>query len=354
MTQPHTPLGLGIIGLGAIAESRHLPILAKSPRYKLVAGYDLDRERAARMGQQFQIAKITENAQALLDSTEIDLVAILTPPITHAELAHAALDAGKHVFVEKPLTLDLTEAQDLAAHVERARTRLFLGFNQRRHRLVQQLRGWMKQGRLGEISAVHSTLSNNRSVTRRRPWKGNDLTFEVAVHHFDLWRYLFGSEVDNVFAQRGVRRDGAEAVTLLANMTSGTVVSATFAEGTTEHNSLELFCERGRAVLSLYRFDGLVFIPRGSFEGGLNIRAQQAREVLSNSGGIARRLKRGGDYELSYAAQWEHVAAGIGSPGPYEPNVHDGVAATRTALAVRESLAANQVVQVAQRTMAGV
>lgn len=355
MKRPRSPLGLGIIGLGGVAQSRHLPALAKSPSYKILAAFDLDRERAAAVGRKYRIPKITMSAEELINLSGLDLIAILTPPMTHSGLAHAALDAGKHVFVEKPLTLDFAEAQDLAAHVERARKKLYVGFNQRRHRLVQQARLWLQEGRLGQLAAVHSTLTNSHNAEHRAVWQndsaqGGDISFDVAVHHFDMWRYLFESEIRRVSAERA-EKDGASAtVTLLAQMTNGLPITATFAEATTEHNALEIFGERGCLILSLYRFDGLQFIPRGSFDGGLNVRAQKARELIFQSVDIARRLSRGGDYELSYAAEWEHVAAGLGAVEPYEPNVYDGLAATKIALAVRQALTRRQSVEVGSGT----
>ncbi len=336
---------VGILGLGKIAETRHLPHLTKSPHYQIVAAYDLDKTRAENMARRFQLPRVSPNAEEVLQSPQLDLILIFTPPTTHAALAHAALDAGKHVFVEKPLTLSLTEAQELVAHVNRSGKKLFVGFNQRRHRLVQQARQWLQENRLGEISALHSTLTNNHDPAHRNGWQsssaqGGDLNFDVAVHHYDLWRYLLGSDIASVTAQQTRRADHAESLTLLAQTRNGIPITAVLAEATNEQDTLEIFGERGRLALSLYRFDGLEFSARGALDGSVAARAKRVGALLLESGVIARRVARGGDYELCYAAEWEHLAEVLDSI-EYEPNVYDGLAATQTALAVRASLETN-------------
>lgn len=346
MTHPFAPIHLGILGLGNIAASRHLPILANSPHFQIRAAFDVDAARAQHCALKFSLPNIVADARRVFDAPDIELVAILTPPTTHAALAHAALDAGKHVFVEKPLTLSLDEAQALAAHVERSGKKLFVGFNQRRHRLVQQARQWLSEKRLGEISALHSAFTNNHAPVQRNGWQsdsaqGGDLNFDVAVHHYDLWRYLLQSEIASVYAQHTRRADNAETLTLVAKTRSGIPITATLAVATNEQDTLEIFGERGRIALSLYRFDGLELTARGVFDGSIGYRVKRARELILESGMIARRMARGSDYELSYAAEWDHLAAHLALTGAYEPNVYDGLAATQLALAVRASLQTN-------------
>lgn len=344
-------LCVGIVGLGKIAETRHLPLLARHPVLRVTAACDIDAARAHHIAAKFSIPQIVADAQTMFDASQVDLVAIFTPPTTHAALAHAALKAGKHVFVEKPLTLALDDAHTLVEQVERTGKKVFVGFNQRRHRLVQQARHWLHENRLGQVSALRTTLTNNHDPAQRDGWqsipaRGGDLNFEVGVHHYDLWRYLLQDEIASVYAQRTCRADNAETLTLIAKTRSGIPITAALVEATNEQNSLEIFGARGRIALTLYRFDGLEFTARGEFDGSISARAKRARDLIVESGLIARRTASGGDYELCYAEEWDHVASHLDSPVAYEPNVYDGLAATQIALAVRQSINMNAPVTV--------
>ena len=106
------PFRVGIIGLGQIAETRHLPVLVNHPRLRVVAACDVDSAPRSPSRGTLSYSRLFPDPQALIHSAQLDLVVILTPPVTHAPLAHAALDANKPVFVEKPLTLSPAEAEE--------------------------------------------------------------------------------------------------------------------------------------------------------------------------------------------------------------------------------------------------
>src|SRR5262245_21505168 len=124
---------VAIIGLGDVAVKRHLPVLVNHPHLKISAAAELNPERAQTVDRHFSLAAVSSDPLAIIAAPGTEVVALFTPPFTHAALAHAALDAGKHLFIEKPMTLDVPEAQVLTDHAERAGTKVLLGFNQRHH-----------------------------------------------------------------------------------------------------------------------------------------------------------------------------------------------------------------------------
>src|SRR5207302_8919720 len=96
------------------------------------------------------------DVDALLGDGAVDAVAVCTPPATRADLAVAALDAGKHLFLEKPLAPSLEEADRILERAAGSPLRVLVGLNFRRHRLVHRARRLVREGRLGRIQAVRS------------------------------------------------------------------------------------------------------------------------------------------------------------------------------------------------------
>lgn len=337
-------LRLGVIGLGAIAQLRHLPALARHPRWRIVAAADLDPHTAALAASAFALPTPASDPRVVIENPEVDAVAVLTPPATHVPLARAALAAGKHVFVEKPLALDLDEARELAACAEHADARVLVGFNLRQHAHLQAARAQVRSGALGAVHSMHTTLTNNRGGApggTRPSWRadamaGGDLLFELGVHHFDLWRFLLDAEPVELTAMEAHAR-GCTTVTVLARLKSGVLVTTVLGEDTLEHNSVELFGERGRLLVSLYRFDGLTFIPRGAYDGSLGVRLAHAAHTARS----VSRLRGANAYVATYRAEWDHFSDVIRAGVPPQATLNDGVAATRLALAARESLRHN-------------
>jgi predicted dehydrogenase len=105
-------INIGIIGLGYWGPNL-LRNFAQSEGCHVAACCDLDAKRRAKFSSQYPRTKFVENVQAIFDDPEIQAVAIATPIRTHYDLAKRALQAGKHVFVEKPLTTHVGEAQEL-------------------------------------------------------------------------------------------------------------------------------------------------------------------------------------------------------------------------------------------------
>ncbi len=101
-------LGLAIIGCGRVVEQCHLPALRNIGGLRLMALCDPDAARLERLANRLGVRRRYSGYRATLDDGGVDVVAVCTPPDTHAEIGLAALEAGKHLMVEKPLALNLT------------------------------------------------------------------------------------------------------------------------------------------------------------------------------------------------------------------------------------------------------
>src|SRR5690554_5839670 len=97
-------IGIGVIGGGGIAAEGHISGYKLDPRCQVVALWDNDKQRVSEQAQRLGVPHICETIDELLSREDIQAVSVCTPDHLHGEHAHAALAAGKHVLVEKPMT----------------------------------------------------------------------------------------------------------------------------------------------------------------------------------------------------------------------------------------------------------
>ncbi len=217
------PVRLGVVGCGLVAEGRHLPALAQIDEIRVEAVADVDFARAERVSRRFGVPRAYETAEELIDDPAIDAVAVCVPASAHAEVGLAALERQKHLYIEKPLALSLTEADALADRARTQPVKATMGFNLRSHRLVREARQIVAAGGIGVVQAVTTTFNDARlEQAGLQPWRtrralGGGTLLEKAVHHFDLWRFLLDDEVVEVFARTRSGRSEDEVATVSAS-----------------------------------------------------------------------------------------------------------------------------------------
>ncbi|WP_416903054.1 Gfo/Idh/MocA family protein [Micromonospora echinospora] len=189
-------LGVGVIGVGSIADM-HLAAYAANPRVRLVGVYDLNAERGAQKAATFGVSRVHPTLDSLLADPEIDAVSICTWNDSHAEIATAALDAGKHVLVEKPLSRTVAEAEALVAAVERNDRHLEVGFVRRFGANARVLKSFVDDGMLGHV--YHARATNIRRLGNPGGWfadsqrSGGGPLIDIGVHVLDLCWYFMGT-----------------------------------------------------------------------------------------------------------------------------------------------------------------
>jgi len=332
---PALPLRLGFAGCGRVTADLHLPALARVEGIEAVAVADPDATRAREVAARFGIAAVHADAAALAADPGVDLVAVCSPPRHHAEAALVALAAGRHVFVEKPLALDLDAATGLAEAAAASGRVTAAGFNLRVHRQVVAARSALAEGRLGRLRMVrtHWTAGARPQGWRADPAAGGGALWELGIHHLDLWRFLSGLEPEAVHAA-GDR----DALALTARLEDGTLLATTLATGTSDANLVELVGERGRLLLDLFRGDGPVWAPLGRAAGGVGVRVRAAAASAASLPRQARAARAGGDYRLSYAAEWAAVLAAVRDGAPPPADLEDGRRAVALAVAAERAL----------------
>jgi len=338
------PLRLGVVGCGRAATAIHLPLLAGLPEIEVAALADPDPAALGRALAAAPRARAVGDPRALLDDAAVDAVAICTPAAAHAELAVAALDAGKHLLIEKPLALTLADCDRIAARAAGERRVVTVGLHTRWHRFARRARELLTAGELGPIELVRSTLTARHldvPAWRQRRATGGGVVLEMAVHHFDLWRYLLGVEVDTVVA---LSRAGAwedEAAAIGGRLADGTPVAASFAERTTAANRLELCGRDASLALDFYRFDGFEIVRAAEAPGAWGARFRGALRTAAAVPRAVAGLRDGGEWRRAYREQWRQFAAAVraGVVGAPEggATLRDGRQALAVALAVAEA-----------------
>jgi len=334
--------GIGIVGCGRAAMDLHLPALRQLPGARVVALADADPAALAAAAGRYGVTVCAADTAGLLAVPGIDVMAVCVPAAGHAAAALPAIEAGRHVLVEKPLAPDRAGCESLVEAAARSAGRSAVGFNLRFHRLVQAARAFITSGQLGDIEAITSTWTS--AIRRRRDvpaWRndrasGGGALFEIAVHHFDLWCYLLGTDIALIQAQgrNGEFRDETVAVT--ARLASGAVANGLFSERSGDHNTLDIVGREGRLSLDLYRYDGFAFAPADA-EPGLGARLRRSMAAVASLPRGVALMRQGGDFLLSYRRQWQAFLDSLDGGAYAGASLADGAAAVRAVLAAIES-----------------
>lgn len=161
---------IGVIGTGWWATQFHLPGLLAYERAEVVALADPDQTKLNAAGDAFGIERRHGHHRELLDAGGLDGVVIAVPHVHHHELAAAALDAGVHVMLEKPMTLRSDHAWDLVERARRAELHLVVGYTHQFTSRAQRAREIVRSGRLGEVRLVAGVFASMvESYLRGRP-----------------------------------------------------------------------------------------------------------------------------------------------------------------------------------------
>jgi len=152
------PLSVGVIGCGAIAQMMHLPTLAERPDLFRIAGLaDIDRDTLDAVADRYHVARRTTHFHELVNSSEVEAILVLASGL-HGPFVHAALESGKHVFVEKPLGFSLAETQQIAEVCSRSGRIVQVGYHKRFDPAVLRaadIIGTMSDLRLVEVTVLH-------------------------------------------------------------------------------------------------------------------------------------------------------------------------------------------------------
>ena len=241
----HPRATFGLIGAGHIAQTQHLPNLVRCPHVYLKTLCELDEAKLERTSEQYRIPCATADYHEMLSDPDIQAVVIATRENTHAELALAALQADKSVYVEKPLAETDEECAQVAAAQEASGKFLAVGFNRRFAPALLKAKEILDTH--GGAWNIHYRVSDEYWQWGKKHPPGVRVIHEIC-HHFDVIRWLTGSEARSIYCVAS--RDDDEAIVL--QMESGcvaTIMNTSYVMKDFPKERLEVMTKKGALTL---------------------------------------------------------------------------------------------------------
>ena len=245
-------LRVGLLGLGAIAQVVHLPVLHSLEGVTLAGVCDVDRSKATAIATRFGIPRVYKTDDEVFTDPDLDAVIICTPSYLHNAQAIAALEGGKHVLVEKPLAIKADDAEAVLKVAERAGKTLMVAMNNRYRPDIQALKPFAKGGELGNVFLVRGAWLNKKVRLVRPTWRhrketaGGGAMMDLGVQTLDLamW-FLDFPKATSVFAHMhpGEGMEVEDTVAIVVRLQSGSAVSLSL--------SWSLVAERDRHYMRL-------------------------------------------------------------------------------------------------------
>jgi predicted dehydrogenase len=303
----------GFIGVGGFGAMRRRWV-RESERFEIVAGVDSSRE-AIDVAMREEGAEFSreESVESLVARDDLDVIFVTTPAHLHVEHAMAAARAGKDVFVEKPLSHDLSAARELVRFCNDRKLLLGVGFTMRQQPGALRCKQLIESGELGTIVAANITNMHSGGLTIpadnwrfRREWNPGGPLFQLGVHELDLLRWWFGDgKVVSAIARHDISgKPTPDAFTLLLRF--GEIAATLHAHYVCAyHHGAQIF---GTKANLYYSLDPETVVVQRQRAG-----AKEPREVVELPG-------------VSEVDAMVAFADAVRDRTPYVPNGDDGVA----------------------------
>ncbi|MBU6403064.1 MAG: Gfo/Idh/MocA family oxidoreductase [Verrucomicrobia bacterium] len=275
-------VGVALIGCGGISLQNHLPGLALCPQATVVALCDTDAGALERARRALDVAVITTRYEDILRRADVQAVILATPNVSHAPIALAAVAAGKHVFCEKPIAMNLAEAERMCAAARQAGVRHMTAFTYRFVPAMRYLAHLVRTGQLGEpchFRACRLQDWGQRAIGWRQVARlaGTGELGDMLSHRIDYAHLLVG-RVDRLAAatrrfhdqREGQPSDLEDWAALVADFTNGATgvwesskVATGRGEGAHSQDYVEVNGTEGSAVFQLEHPHELQVARRG-------------------------------------------------------------------------------------------
>ncbi len=298
---------VGIVGCGAINTRRHIPELTANPQAKIVAFCDPVASRAETLAVKHS-AKAYSDFDALLKHAGLDAVVIGTPNALHAPQTLAALKAGKHVLVEKPMATTREDAKAMIAAAKAGGKVLMVGQNQRLARAHQIAHDILATGRLGKVISFRTAFKHRGpefwciDAPSTNTWffkkelASMGVCGDLGIHKADLMRYLLGEEIVEVQANIDTLAktydngkkidvdDNAMLVVKTASGAMGSIIISWTNYGELEANYTIIYCQYAALMLAADPNFGVIVRHRNGEEECYRTGKMATNEQQSGSG----------------------------------------------------------------------
>ena len=206
------PIGVGVIGTGfmgkahSIAYSASASVFGTGLRPKLEIVCDLSPERASQRATDLGFSRYSDKWEDVVNDEAVELISICTPNDTHAQIAIAALKAGKHVWCEKPMSTSLKDSMAMSIAAEQSSGKTIIGYNYTKNPAVTHARRLIEDGVIGRVAGFFCRYDVDNEADEQRPWSwrmsrdmsGTGANGDVLSHVISVAHYLTGSSISRV------------------------------------------------------------------------------------------------------------------------------------------------------------
>ena len=332
------PLKVGVLGCGRFAQAVHLPNLRGLPGAELVALAEPDPNRRQEASRCVPAATVYADYRDLLKMRGLEAVIVSVPTGLHGEVAIAAMQLGKHLYLEKPISTSLEEADKVMSVWKQSGVTGMVGFNYRFNALYQAAQVQIQAGTLGALVGARSVFS---TPTRSMPaWKqsrsnGAGVLLDLASHHIDLVRFLFQQGVQMVYADIESHCTEHDTATLHLRLADGLQVQSYFSLCAVDEDRFEIYGQAGKLTVDRY--------------GSLDVKIADAGEAPSRLRRVTRGLRSLGSvpylfkklrspwHEPSYRESLSRFVSAVRGHVKASPDLWDGYRSLEVICAAEES-----------------
>jgi predicted dehydrogenase len=315
---------LGIAGCGAITTGIHLPNILAIEGIRVTAVADVDPAALRRVMDRVPNARAAADWHELIEGDDIDAVLVALPPALHAEAAAAVLEAGLHLYLEKPVATSDAQAERLCEIAAAADRVAMVGFNYRFNPLFAGLRDIVRGGTIGTLIAVRSCFSTHGRTTGWRADTGSGgVLLDLGSHHADLLPFIAGSPITAVSAAVTERIEGDTAAVTL-RFENGVIAQSVFSAAGPEQDTVECIGETGTATVR--RYESVAVELRGRDAAGA--RRDQLRNIVRtvHAAPYLVRKSRAPGSEPSWRTAIQEFVRSMEDDVPATPDLADGQA----------------------------
>jgi len=232
-------LRVGLIGLGNVAVG-HLQGYTEVNQVEVVAGTDLRKDRVSQMAKQWKFNAYTDYDK-MINSENLDIVCILTPPGVRRQITESAAESGVHILCEKPITLTLEDAKAMITKCNKEGVKLFYGSCYRFLPACMKAKELIDTEELGELSFLLEMFIGGEGLHRWHalphypagsPGGGGYGLIDHGIHLVDIFRWFTGSEVETVFGRGIISGDPPTTEYMTLGFKNGTVGQLLYNEST--------------------------------------------------------------------------------------------------------------------------
>jgi myo-inositol 2-dehydrogenase/D-chiro-inositol 1-dehydrogenase len=193
------PINIAVIGTGRIGSVHTRNLVRSIHEANVVAVCDIRLEVARAVADELGIEQVVRDYHELLEDKEIEAVLIATNTNTHSFIVKDCANAGKHIFCEKPLALNLADTDDVIQTIEKTGVKLQIGFNRRFDKSFRKVKEVVASGQIGRPCILHIVNRDPEPPSYEYSATSGGMFLDMSIHDFDMVRFQIG-EVDQIYA----------------------------------------------------------------------------------------------------------------------------------------------------------